>query len=68
MYQPSILHFAELAREKADGAHRSPLGFFVGAMLAGAYIGITMILALSLGAGVPPGSGRSSWDRCSASD
>lgn len=55
MYQPSISHFAELAREKADGARRSPLGFFVGAMLAGAYIGIAMILALSLGAGVAAG-------------
>ncbi len=48
-----FVHFAEVAREKADALHRSPGGLFVGAMLAGSYIGIAMILALSVAAGAP---------------
>ncbi|MGM4902763.1 formate/nitrite transporter family protein [Tardiphaga sp. 866_E4_N2_1] len=53
MYEPSIIHFAEIAREKADGARQRPFGFIVGAMMAGAYIGIAMILALSAAAIMP---------------
>ncbi len=55
MYEPSVVHFAELARDKADALHRSPGGTFVGAMLAGTYIGIAMILALSTAAGLDAG-------------
>lgn len=55
MYEPSVLHFAELARDKTAAAERTPVGFFVGAMLGGAYIGIAMVLALSVGAGISPG-------------
>jgi nitrite transporter len=55
MYEPSIVHFGELAREKADAATNRPVGFFIGAMLAGAYIGIAMILALTVGTGAPIG-------------
>jgi nitrite transporter NirC len=55
MYEPSVVHFAELAREKAYACRRTPGGFFVGAMLGGAYIGIAMILALSVGAGMSAG-------------
>ena len=53
MYEPSIIHFAEVAREKANAARLRPIGFFVGAMMAGAYIGIAMILALSAAATIP---------------
>ncbi|SEJ81701.1 nitrite transporter NirC [Sphingobium sp. AP50] len=53
MYEPTITHFAELAREKADALKRSPAGFFIAAACAGAYIGIAMILALSVGSGIP---------------
>jgi nitrite transporter NirC len=56
MYEPTIVHFAEVARDKATAMRRSPSGFFIGAMLAGAYIGIAMILALSAAAGMPVGS------------
>lgn len=52
MYDPSIVHFAELAREKSEAAKANPLAFIVGAMLAGAYIGIAMILALTVGSGL----------------
>jgi nitrite transporter NirC len=55
MYDAAIVHFAEVARDKAEGLRRSRIGFFVGAMLAGAYIGIAMILALSCAVGLPPG-------------
>ena len=55
MYDAAIVHFAEVAREKSEGLRRSRTGFFIGAMLAGAYIGIAMILALSCAVGVPPG-------------
>lgn len=56
MYEPTIIHFAEVAREKAEALNRSPSGFFVGAMMAGAYIGIAMILALSAASGLPAGA------------
>ena len=56
MYEPTIVHFAEVARDKADSLVRAPVGFFVGAMMAGAYIGIAMVLALSCAAGMPPGA------------
>ena len=56
MYEPTIVHFAEVARDKAESLERAPVGFFVGAMMAGAYIGIAMILALSCAAGMPPGA------------
>ena len=55
MYAPTIDGFAALAATKARALKRSPLGFFVGAMLAGTYIGIAMILALSTAAGLDPG-------------
>jgi len=55
MYAPSITAFADTAATKARALKRSPAGFFVGAMLAGTYIGIAMILALSTAAGLDPG-------------
>ncbi|MET3824987.1 nitrite transporter NirC [Sphingomonas sp. PvP055] len=54
-YAPTIDTYARLAATKAAGLRQSPLGFFTGAMLAGTYIGIAMILALSTGAGLPAG-------------
>jgi nitrite transporter NirC len=56
MYETTIVHFAETAQEKAAALRRSPWGFFSGAMLAGAYIGIAMILALSAAAGLEAGT------------
>ena len=55
MYEPTIIHFAEVARDKAEALRRAPFGFFVGAMLAGGYIGIAMILALNSAVGLPAG-------------
>jgi nitrite transporter len=56
MYTSTITHFAEVAQEKVTALRRSRGGFFVGAMLAGAYIGIAMILALSTASGLPAGA------------
>ena len=47
--------FAALAAAKVAGMKRSPLGFAVGTLLAGAYIGIAYVLALTVAAGLPPG-------------
>lgn len=55
MYVDTLDHFALIAREKADDS-KAPAGFLVGAALAGAYIGIAMILALTVGAGLPAGA------------
>lgn len=55
MYAPTITGFADRAAAEAVAIRRSPLGFFVGAMLAGTYIGIAMILAISTAAGLPAG-------------
>lgn len=55
MYIDTLDHFAVVAREKADAA-RMPVSFLVGAALAGAYIGIAMILALTVAAGLPAGA------------
>ncbi len=55
MFEPTIVHFAEVARDKASAMRRSPTGFGVASMMGGAYIGIAMILALSVAAGLPAG-------------
>ena len=55
MYVDTLDHFACIAREKADAA-KVPVSFLAGAALAGAYIGIAMILALTVAAGLPAGA------------
>ena len=54
-YTESCNSFAALAGHKVAGMKRAPLGFAVGTMLAGAYIGIAYVLALTVAAGLPPG-------------
>jgi nitrite transporter len=54
-YAQTCDNFASLARRKADALKRAPLGLFGGCMLAGAYIGIALILALTCSAGLPAG-------------
>lgn len=48
-------YFADLASQKARAAKSSPIGFFVASMLAGAYVGIALILAWTTSAGLPAG-------------
>jgi len=54
MYDDTIDGFVKAANAKLDLLRRAPHGFFVGCMLAGAYIGLGIILILSLGSHVPP--------------
>lgn len=54
-YTSTIDTYADMAATKAAALRRSPAGFFAGAILAGTYIGIAMILALSTVAGLEPG-------------
>ena len=41
--------------KKGSAAIKTPIGFFVGSILAGAYIGIALVLALTCAAGLPAG-------------
>ncbi|MEZ5980990.1 MAG: hypothetical protein R3C54_01625 [Parvularculaceae bacterium] len=48
-------YFARIAEAKAKRLKKSPARFFVSSMMAGAYVGIGIILILSVGEGVDPG-------------
>lgn len=53
MYQETVQHFADIAAKKAAFLKENPVGFFIGAMMAGAYVGIGIILIMSVGNSVP---------------
>ncbi len=40
MYTDTINHFAKVAEQKADLLKNNPLAFFIGALMAGAYLGM----------------------------
>lgn len=50
----TVLDFARLARQKADALDSNPLGFWVASMMAGAYVGMGILLIFSVGQGVDP--------------
>jgi nitrite transporter NirC len=54
-YTETCNNFANLAQKKALVAKTRPLAFLAGSMLAGAYVGIALILAWTCSAGLPPG-------------
>ena len=54
-YSETCDNFAALAAQKTAGLKRAPLGFLTGTLLAGAYIGIAYVLALTVAAGLPAG-------------
>jgi nitrite transporter NirC len=54
MYAETIDGFVKVAEKKLAFLRRSPGGFFVASMLAGAYVGLGIILIFILGAEVPP--------------
>src|SRR5437762_13847625 len=54
MYADTIDAFTKLAERKIAAMRESPLGFFVASMLAGAYVGIGIILIFSIGNQTPP--------------
>lgn len=53
MYSQTIDGFSKAAESKLSALRRTPGGFFVSCMLAGAYIGIGILLIFTLGAQVP---------------
>src|ERR671936_1109636 len=53
MYTETIDGFTKLAERKIAALRASPGGFFVASMLAGAYVGIGIILIFTLGQTVP---------------
>jgi nitrite transporter len=53
MYTDTIELFTKLAERKIAALHASPGGFFVASMLAGAYVGIGIILIFVLGQQAP---------------
>ncbi len=54
MYHKTLNHFAELGYKKSQYLKSNPLGFFVGSILAGAYVGFGIILIFSIGAQLDP--------------
>lgn len=47
--------FAETGARKLAALRRSPLGFSIASMLGGAYIGMALVLALTVSSGLPAG-------------
>jgi nitrite transporter len=54
MYLETVDHFAGVASKRSEFLKRSPLGFSISAMMAGAYVGIGIILIFSVGSDVDP--------------
>src|SRR5690242_10797759 len=54
LYADTIDGFAKIAEKKLESLRRHPGGFFVSSMLAGAYVGMGIILIFTLGNQVPP--------------
>ena len=54
MYSETIDSFTKVAEKKLAALRRSPGGFFVSSMLAGAYVGMGIILIFTLGNQAPP--------------
>lgn len=49
MHKSVTRQFSDIAVQKIDYFKRNPLGFFISTMMAGAYVGIGVILILTLG-------------------
>ena len=54
MYLDTLDHFAAVAEKKAAAVRSHPLPFFVSAVMAGAYVGLGIILIFSVGATIDP--------------
>ena len=54
MYLETVDHFAGVAAKKSDFLRRTPVSFWVSAMMAGAYVGLGIILIFSIGSDVDP--------------
>jgi nitrite transporter NirC len=54
MFLETVDQFATVATAKATFLRRSPLGFWISSMMAGAYVGLGIILIFCVGANVDP--------------
>jgi nitrite transporter NirC len=54
-YAETCAHFGRVALQKSEASKKAPLGFLVGCLFAGAYVGIALILAYTCSAGLPAG-------------
>jgi nitrite transporter NirC len=54
MYVETVDHFAAVAIKKSEYLRRSPGGFWISSMLAGAYVGLGIILIFSVGSTADP--------------
>ncbi len=54
-YTETVASFVKTGATKAQLSARTPGAFFIGSMLAGAYVGIALILAYTCAAGLPAG-------------
>jgi nitrite transporter len=54
MYLETVDHFADVAVKRSAFLKRSPLGFWISSMMAGAYIGLGIILIFSVGSDADP--------------
>ena len=52
--EDSVLGFGRLAEGKKTFLARNPFGFFVASMMAGAYVGIGILLIFSVGQAADP--------------
>ena len=50
----TVSEFAVLARTKSETLRENPVGFFIASMMAGAYVGIGILLILSVGETIDP--------------
>ena len=54
MYSDTINHFAKVAKVKADLLKNNPLSFFIGALMAGAYLGMGIVLVFTVAGQLDP--------------
>src|SRR3990172_1077520 len=54
MYAETLEYFAKLASAKVAALKRNPAGFFIGSMMAGAYVGFGIILIFIVGSAASP--------------
>ena len=54
MHKEAIDYFAKVAAEKVETLKRNPVGFFIGSMMAGVYVGFGIILIFIIGSTVDP--------------
>ncbi len=50
----TVRYFSELSKEKVDNLQNNPWGFFISSLMAGAYVGIGILLIFSVGQVVDP--------------